>query len=370
MLRHTIPMSCFSRRSIRTGLLGPLVVLVFLGIARDSGGQPDERRQVVRLIATGGTISNRPGGRLTASQLVDAIPALDQHVVAEVEQFDNVSSSMLTLDQWLGLSGRINQLFRERSGLDGVVVTTGTDTLEETAYFLHLTVRSVRPVVVVGSMRPPQSLGYDGAANLLQGFRVAADPASRGRGVLVVLNGEINSARDVSKTNAQRLQTFNAGAYGFLGVVDPDRVVYYRSTERRHTSSSEFNVTFVERLPRVDVVMTYQDAPGDTITNAMRAGAMGLVVAGAGTGATSPRQRDAIQSVTEAGIPVVITSRTRGGRVPAQPHTQEPGSESWASNASHIGGEDLSPVKARILLMLALTVTTDPKEIQRMFLEY
>ena len=364
-------MSRFSPRSHQTGLLGPaLIVLLLLGIAGESGGQPNEQRPMVSLIATGGTISNRPGGRLTADQLVEAIPALDQHVVADVEQFDNVSSSMLTLDQWLELSRRINRLFRERPGLEGVVVTTGTDTLEETAYFLHLTVRSVRPVVVVGSMRPPQSLGYDGTANLLQGFRVAADPASRGRGVLVVLNGEINSARDVSKTNAQRLQTFDAGAYGFLGVVDPDRVVYYRRTERRHTSSSEFDVTSVTRLPRVDVVMTYQGAPGDTITNATEAGAMGLVVAGAGTGATSPGQRDAIQTISEAGIPVVIASRTGGGRVPVHPQTQDPGSESWASVAAHIGGEDLSPVKARILLMLALTVTTDPQEIQRMFLEY
>ncbi len=363
-------MAYFSRRLFRAELLGPvLLALVWLGTPGVSTGQPGER-PVVRLIATGGTISNRPGGRLTANQLIESIPALDQHVVAEAEQFDNVSSSMLTLGQWLDLSRRVNQLLRERASLDGIVVTTGTDTLEETAYFLHLTVRSDRPVVVVGSMRPPQSLAYDGAANLLQGFRVAADAASRGRGVLVVLNDEINSAREVSKTNAQRLQTFSARDHGFLGVVDPDQVVFYRRSERRHTSSSEFDVASIGQLPRVDVVMAYQDAPGDLITGAVSAGAAGLIVAGAGTGVVGPRQRDAIRSAIEAGIPVVMTSRTGGGRVPPEQPRAGTSTRDRPAAFVRIGGEDLSPVKARILLMLALTVTRDTQEIQRMFSEY
>ena len=362
-------MARFSRRALRIGLLGPVTVTLFvLGSTGASDAQPSDR-PTVRLIATGGTISNRPGGRLTASQLVESVPALDRYAVAEAEQFDNISSSMLTLGQWLNLSRHVNQLLRERSDLDGIVITTGTDTLEEVAYFLHLTVRSDQPVVIVGSMRPPQSLGYDGAANLLQGFRVAADPASRGRGVLVVLNNEINSAREVSKTNAQRLQTFNTRDYGLLGVVDPDRIVFYRRTERRHTSLSEFDVTSVDGLPRVDIVLTYQDAPGDLITGAVSAGAAGVIVAGAGTGAASPRQREAIQSVTAAGIPVVMTSRTGGGRVPTQLSSPAPGSNDAAA-VDRIGGEDLSPIKARILLMLALTVTTNREEIQRMFSEY
>ena len=347
-------------------LVSPLI----LGSSRAAVAQPSDRPSV-RLISTGGTISNRPGGRLTASQLIESIPALDRHVVAEAEQFDNVASSMLTLDQWVALSRRVNQLLTQRPDLAGIVVTTGTDTLEETAYFLHLTVRSDRPVVVVGSMRPPQSLGYDGAANLLQGFRVAADATSRGRGVLVVLNNEINSAREVSKTNAQRLQTFDTRGYGVLGVVDPDRVVYYRRVERRHTSMSEFDISAIDRLPRVDVLLTYQDAPGDLIMSAVDAGSVGLVVAGAGAAATSQSQRTAVRAVSERGIPVVLTSRTGGGRVASRPElNRRPDSTDRPGTAHLIGGEDLSPVKARILLMLALTTTTDPREIQRMFSEY
>ena len=174
----------------------------------------------VRLIATGGTISNRTGGRLSADELVASVPGIERYVRAESEQFANTSSSALSLEQWLGLARRINAVFAEDSELAGVVVTSGTDTLEETAYFLNLTVRSDKPVVVVGSMRNPSTLGYEGAANLLEGFRVAAEPQSRGKGVLVVLNDEINAAREVTKTDALRLQTFQTRGYGVLGVVD------------------------------------------------------------------------------------------------------------------------------------------------------
>ena len=162
----------------------------------------------VRLIATGGTISNREGGRLTAKELIELVPTLTNYAQVEAEQFANVSSSQLTLNQWLQLSQRVNHVLAEDPGLAGVVVTSGTDTLEETAYFLHLTVRSERPVVVVGAMRNPSTLGYEGAANLQQAFRVAAAPQSRGKGALVVLNGEINSAREVTKTDSLRLHTF------------------------------------------------------------------------------------------------------------------------------------------------------------------
>ena len=357
-------------RHVRASLLALLVIPLLLDAPCVFAGQPNSL-PTIRLIGTGGTISNRPGGRLTAEQLVESIPFLDRYAVAEAEQFDNVASSMLTLGQWLELSRRVNELLSGRPDLSGIVVTTGTDTLEETAYFLHLTVRSDKPVVVVGSMRPPQSLSYDGAANLLQGFRVAADDASRGRGVLVVLNNEINSAREVSKTHAQRLHTFEARGYGVLGAVDADRVVYYRRTERRHTASSEFDVASIDRLPRVDVLLSYQDAPGDLISRAVEAGAAGIVVAGAGAGSVSREQHEAIVAASASGTPVVVTSRTGGGRVPAP---QQPGRDAalgrTPSTPPRIGGEDLSPVKARILLMLALTVTTDLQEIQRMFSQY
>jgi L-asparaginase len=317
----------------------------------------------VRLIATGGTISNRSGGRLTAEELVSSIPGVEKYVRPEFEQFANVSSGALTLKQWIGLANRINAMLAEEADLAGVVVTSGTDTLEETAYFLDLTVRSEKPVVIVGSMRNPSALGYEGAANLLEGYRVAADSRSRGRGVLVVLNDEINSARDVTKTDAHRLDTFQSRAYGILGVVDADRIVFYRDVVKRHAGKSEFDVSKLEDLPRVDIVMTYQGAPGDLIKSIVDHGAKGIVIAAAGAGATSGTQEEGIRYAVEKGVFVVLTTRTGSGRIAAR-NTQA------SAPRFQIQGEDLAPVKARILLMLALTRTNEGSEIQRMFTEY
>ena len=359
-------------------------LLLALALPPTARAEQDPELPTVRLIATGGTIGNRPGGRLTSEELISSVPTLEQLVQAETEQFSNVASSDLSLDQWLALSRRINELFDTRPELAGIVVSSGTDTLEETAYFLHLTVRSDRPVVVVGSMRRPEALGYDGAANLLQAFRVAAEPASVDRGVLVVLNNEINSAREVVKTDATRLQTFDTRGYGVLGTVDADGINYYRRTERRHTHASEFDVRGLDRLPRVDVLVSYQDAPGDLIRAAVESGASGLVIAGAGAGATSPSQREALREALEKEIVVVIATRTGGGRVAprrrpdptedqdeADGEDEEDGEEDPLRHSpNRVAGQDLAPVKARILLMLALTRTKAGAEIQRMFEEY
>jgi L-asparaginase len=317
----------------------------------------------VRLIATGGTISNRTGGRLTAEELVSSIPGIEKYVRPEYEQFANVSSGSLTLKQWVALANRINAALAEDGDLAGIVVTSGTDTLEETAYFLDLTVRGDRPVVVVGSMRNPNALGYEGAANLLEGYRVAADPRSRGKGVLVVLNDEINPARDVTKTDAHRLDTFQSRSYGILGVVDADRIVYYRDVVKRHAGKSEFDVAKVEDLPRGDIVMTYQGAPGDMIKSLVDHGAKGIVIAAAGAGATSGTQEEGIRYAVDKGVFVVVTTRTGSGRIASRNIASSP-------PRFQIQGEDLAPVKARILLMLALTKTNDGAEIQRMFTEY
>ena len=272
----------------------------------------------VRLVATGGTISNKTGGRLTAEELVSLMPNVGRYARPEYEQFSNLASSELTLDQWVALAKRLNQIFKDDPGVAGIVVTSGTDTLEELAYFLDLTVRSAKPVVVVGSMRNPSTLGYEGAANLLEGFRVAADPASAGRGVMVVLNDEINAAREVTKTDALRLNTFQTRGYGVLGVVDSDRVVFYRRVEKKHTADSEFDISSVTTLPRVDVILTYQGAPGDLIKAAVDAGAKGIIVAGAGAGATSGTQREGINYALEKGVFVVTTTRAGSGRIAAR----------------------------------------------------
>jgi L-asparaginase len=339
---------------------------------------PDPSRPRVRLVATGGTISNRPGGRLTAEDLVKMVPQLDRFARVESEQFSNLASAQLSLEQWVQLATRLNTLFSSDADLAGIVVTSGTDTLEELAWFLHLTVRSERPVVVVGSMRRPEAVGYEGAANLLAAFRVAADAQSRNRGALVVLNDEIQSAREVTKTNAQRLDTFQTRGYGLLGVVDTDRVVYYRSPERRHSVRSEFDLTGVSALPRVDVLLTYQGASGDLIRAAVDAGARGIVLATA-AGAMSGTQSEGVRYAADRKVAVVRTTRTGGGRImggaggagarPAEGGDPSNG-EGRPQGSSSIAGEDLAPIKARILLMLALTRTSDPRDLQRIFLEY
>ena len=328
----------------------------------------------VRLVATGGTISNRIGGRLTAEELIKSIPGVERYAQAEYEQFSNLASSQLTLDQWLALSRRINDLLRTDTGLAAVVITSGTDTLEELAYFLDLTVRSPKPVVVVGSMRNPSTLGYEGAANLLEGFRVAASPDARGKGVVVVMNDEINAAREVTKTDALRMNTFQSRGYGVLGVVDADRVVFYRSVLKRHTANSEFDVSSITALPRVDVVLVYQDAPGDLIKAAVDHGAQGIVIAAAGAGATSGTQPEGERYAAKKGVIVVRSTRTGSGRIAARSggFGGRQGGDQLAGDDRQrlVAGEDLAPVKARLLLMLALTRTRDPLEIQRMFNEY
>lgn len=320
----------------------------------------------VRLVATGGTISNRRGGRLTADELVTSIPGLDAVARVEAEQFLNVASGEITLEQWLALARRLDALFRAEPDLAGIVVTSGTDTLEELAYFLHLTVRDPRPVVVTGSMRNPSTVGYEGQANLLAAVRVAGDFASRGRGTLVVLNDEINGARDVTKADALRLHTFTSRQFGPLGVVDADRVVYRRSAEGRHSASSEFDIARIQHLPRVDVFLVYQGVSGDLVKAAVDLGARGIVIATAGAGGTSGTVNEGIAYARSKQVPVAITTRTGSGRIAPRPF---PGSTN-TNLAARIAAGDLAPVKARILLMLALTVTTDAAELQRIFEQY
>lgn len=358
-------------------LLLTLLALVAMR-PRTSAAQTAERPKV-HLVTTGGTIANKAGGRLSAQELLASVPQLADVAQVDAEEFSNVASDELTLDQWIKLSRRLNEISHADPAAAGLVVTSGTDTLEELAYFLHLTVRTDRPVVIVGAMRRPGVTGYEGQANLLDAVRVAADPQSRGKGALVVLNDEIWSAREVTKTDAQRLNTFQTRGYGVLGVVDTDRVVYYRDVVKRHSAKSEFDIMTVSSLPRVDVLMTYQGAPGDLIRASADQGARGIVIATA-AGATSGTQAEGIRYAREKQVIVVRSTRTGAGRVPAprqlqqtvQPQQTAQTNGAAAANVftSTVGAEDLSPIKSRILLMLALTKTSSPEEIQRMFLEY
>ena len=315
----------------------------------------------VRLVATGGTIADRGARRLTHDELLGSVLDLERHVRASSEQFANVASGSLTLDQWLRLARRLTQLFDGDGALTGIVVSSGTDTLEELAYFLHLTVRDARPVVLVGAMRTPVAPDYDGIANLLAGFRVAAHPASRDRGVLVVLDGTIHGARVVTKADASRLDAFRSPSRGPLGrVVPDDDITYRRAPERRHTTRSEFHIADLDALPRVDVILSYQGAQGDLVRAAVDLGAQGLVLATLGAGATSGTQAAAVDYAAGRGVVVVRSTRTGAGQVRSRPDAVTPA----------LAAGDLPPVKARVLLMLALTLTDDPNQIQAIFERY
>ena len=227
----------------------------------------------VWVLATGGTIagtgasstdlSNYRSGTVLGEDLVRAVPEIRKHADVRVEQIVNIASYDMTLDNWMTLAKRINQIVTDDPTVAGIVVTHGTSTLEETAYFLNLTVRHDRPVVLVGSMRPATAISADGPLNLLNAIRTASSPEARGKGVLVVMNDEINAAREVTKTNTLRVETFRAPDLGLLGYVDDDKVTFYRASTRRHTVNAEFDVTQIRQLPKVEIVYSSQASSTD-----------------------------------------------------------------------------------------------------------
>jgi L-asparaginase len=312
---------------------------------------PKNRLEFLRYATTGET-------PLTAKELVDRIPEVAQFARVSVE-----SDNFLPFDQpeqlkELGL--RITARLQDPD-IAGVVFIHGTNTIEETAYFLNLTVRSEKPVVIVGSQRPFSTLSSDGPLNLLNAIRVAADPASRGKGTLVVLNDEINAAREVTKTNTYRVETFQAREVGVLGYADPDRIVYYRAPVRRHTTQSQFDLSQIGAFPKVDILYSYSGDDGDLAKAAVAAGAKGLVIAGTGAGHTQNARKVLKELYDTTGVVVVRSARVGAGRVIRDDNWQEPG---------FVAADNLNPQKARILLQLGLTKTSKPDEIQKMFDEY
>jgi L-asparaginase len=271
---------------------------------------------------------------------------------------DRASSE--THEDWQRVAKRLNQLAADPS-VDGIVVTHGTNTMAETAYYMNLTVRTDKPIVFVGSQRPWTGLSGDGPRNLYDAVRVAASKEARGKGVLHCMNQFINTARDVDKTSAYRVDTFRGVDVGVLGFADPDRVVFYREPVRRHTSASEFAGQEFTSLPKVEVAFGYRDAPDYVIDAMVANGVKGIVVEGTGAGSPTTGQTAAIKRAQEKGVVVVATARTQGGRVQDTPRRRE---------ANIVPGDNLVPEKARILLQLALTKTSELAEIQRIFDEY
>ena len=328
----------------------------------------------VYLFGTGGTISfvsesrtdfanySYQGRQLTIQEMLARVP--EAHDLAQVspEQVINVGSTEVYPNHWLTLANRINEQFSTDESAAGVAVTHGTATLEETAYFLNLTVLDRRPVVVTGAMRPPSAMGTDADNNLMDAIRIAACPDSAGRGVLVVLNNEIQAARDVTKTDSYRVETFQSGHMGFLGYSDSDgQIVYYRRPDRRHTADSEFDLAGVDELPQVEIAYAYAGVGAVVIDALVEAGVNGIVAAGLGSGGSPSPFMAALRRAIAAGIPVVISTQVSTGRVLQTRRFVEEG---------YIVADNLHPKKARILLMLGLTRTSDPAELQRMMLEY
>jgi L-asparaginase len=326
----------------------------------------------IAVIGTGGTISSLGansldvldypdfGQKLTSEGLIERFP--ETRLVADPVPvtFRQVGSTAIGPTDWIELREVIHRIARDDPEIAGFVIPHGTATLEETAFFLNLTLGVSQPVVLVGAQRPASALGTDAGMNLVNALRVAGCEEARGKGVLVVMNDEIHPARDVVKTSTYRVQTFRSLDYGALGHVDGDGPHFYRAPLKAHMPDTPFAGREIAALPRVDVIYSYAGADGDLVEAAVRAGAQGLVSAGFAPGTPSPAQQAAFLQAERSGIVVVQCSRATG-RIAPRRRLRETGI---------VAGEDLTPQKARILLALMLTTTRDIAEIQQAFQSY
>ncbi len=324
----------------------------------------------ITILATGGTIAGAAASAtqltqykaasLSVQELIAAVPALTDIAHIHAEQIANVPSESFTLALLLSLAQRINVLLQEEN-CDGIVVTHGTDTLEETAYFLNLVVKSHKPVVLVGSMRPATAIGADGPLNLLDAVGVAATSDSHGKGVLIVLDGHIIAAREGTKSNTLSTETFKAHEVGILGYVIDFKAVYYRSVTRKHTVQTPFDMSHVHTLPRVDIVYEYMDASPLLHEAIIASKPQGIVIAATGNGCLSHKVEQLFSAASGHGIVVVRSSRTGSGVVTPTPADRKHG---------FIAADNLNPQKARILLTLALLLSREPEHIRGYFAEF
>jgi L-asparaginase len=327
----------------------------------------------VAFIGTGGTIASLGRGPLDlqdygslgemmhAEEILAKWPVVHQVADVIAVKYRNVPSTAVDFADWKALAALCRQLPIDHPGLDGIVIGHGTATLEETAYFLNLTVKTPVPVVIVGSQRPSSALSSDAGMNLVNAIRVAASPEAHGMGVLVLLNDEIHAAREVTKTSTLRLQTFRTPDFGVLGHADGDAVVFYRQPVRRRAPDTEFDISDIDALPRVDVSYSYAGADGTAVRAFAAASARGIVSAGFAPGFSTPGEAEALKRAVEQGIVVVQSTRAGSGRTFQTSRLKANGL---------LIADNLNPQKARILLSLALTRTQDAGEITRIFRTY
>lgn len=323
----------------------------------------------VVILSMGGTIASRGKDRMNLTHYGDGPPVEPEDWLRDLPELQNIAR--VTTEDFRNkepkkgdnfgdiarVAHRVNEIANDPS-IDGVVVTHGTNTMAEVAFYINLVAKTDKPIVFVGSQRPWSGISGDGPLNMYDAVRVAADPAAKGLGVLHCMNQYINAGRDVTKTSAYRVETFKSINTGVLGFADPDKVKFYRAPTRKHTTESDFAGTDLNVLPPVEAFYTYTETPGYFIDAAVERGVKGIVVDGYGAGVPTPSQAEAMKRAQEKGVIVVITTRTRGGRVQDVPSRTE---------AHQVNGDDLPPEKARLLLQLALTKTNDWAQIQKYF---
>jgi L-asparaginase len=345
-----------------------LVAVIALTLSTRAQAKPK-----IEVLATGGTIAGAQASRsevgyksgtFSVDDLIKAVPQLKEVADLTGEQVANIGSQTMNHDVWLKLAKRVNEVLQDGSA-DGVVITHGTDTLEETAYFLSLVVKSDKPVVLVGSMRPATAISADGPANLYNAVALAASPEARGRGPLIVMDDEIHYGREAQKTNTTELDTFKSPNRGRAGVMNVGKIEFFSQNTTRHTTKSEFNVDgkTPNDLPRVEIVYSYENLGADMVDFLVKAGVKGIVLAGVGDGNSTDATIAALSAAAKKGVAVVRSSRTGSGLVVRNVEVDD-------DKLGFIASMELSPQKARILLMLALMNTSDPARLQQIFMQY
>jgi len=347
-----------------------LLVLLVYGTVLTSVATGKQLPNIV-ILATGGTIAGAAAtgtqagytsGAVTIDAMLAAVPGIKDLATVKGEQISNVGSQDMTVDIMLTLAKRINVLLAQND-VDGIVVTHGTDTMEETAFFLNLVVKSDKPVVMVGSMRPSTAVSADGPLNLFNAVGVAVDPQSRGRGVLVVMNDWIHGAHSLTKTSTTAVQTFMSPLRGLVGVASYGKNDFYSVPGWKHTTTSEFDVGNVMKLPRVDVLIACADMSPDLIDSAVANGAKGIVIAGVGNGNMNQASLEAAARAAKKGVIVVRSSRVPTGTVGRNVEVND-------DEMNLVASDELNPQKSRILLMLALLKPRPTADIQNLFYTY
>jgi len=345
-------------------------LMLFLLLCAQMGLAQNKKVPNIVILATGGTIAGAAAsgtqsaytsGAVGIDTMLAAVPGIKDLANIKGEQISNVGSQDMTFEIMLTLAKRINALLASNA-VDGVVVTHGTDTMEETAYFLNLVVKSKKPVVLVGSMRPSTAVSADGPLNLFNAVGVAADPASAGRGVLVVMNDWIHGAHSLTKTSTTAIQTFMSPLRGLVGIASYGKNDYYNTPTWKNTTESEFDIAGVSQLPRVDIIYAYADMTGDLIDFSVANGAKGIVIAGVGNGNMNKVSLEAAARAAKK-VAVVRSSRVITGTVGRNVEVND-------DEMNLIASDELNPQKARILLMLSLLKPRTTGEIQQLFYLY